>query len=86
VKKIQERVKTKLINVIWQVGRSGVVAPVAILEPVNVGGALVSRATLHNFKYIEDLDLCVGCEVEIIRAGEIIPRVIGRIYENNTKI
>lgn len=72
---------TKLLGVDWQVGRSGVVSPVAILEPVIIGEATVSRATLHNAKYIKDLDLELGCLVEVIRAGEIIPRVVRRIYE-----
>jgi DNA ligase (NAD+) len=72
---------TKLLDVEWQVGRSGVVSPVAILEPVIIGEATVSRATLHNIKYIQELDLEIGCLVEVIRAGEIIPRVVRRIYE-----
>jgi NAD-dependent DNA ligase len=72
---------TKLLAVEWQVGRSGVVSPVAILEPVVIGEATVSRATLHNYKYITELDLTIGCLVEVIRAGEIIPRVVRRIYE-----
>lgn len=72
---------TKLLGVDWQVGRSGVVSPVAILEPVIIGEATVSRATLHNIKYIQDLDLQIGCLVEVVRAGEIIPRVVRRIYE-----
>lgn len=79
LKEIQEGVTTKLKDVIWQVGRTGVVAPVAILEPVKVGDATVSRATLHNMKYIEELGLELGCEVEIIRSGEIIPRVVRRV-------
>ena len=72
-------VMTKLLDVIWQVGKSGVVSPVAILEPVIVGEATVSRATLHNMKYIEDLGLELGCTVEVIRAGEIIPRIVRRV-------
>lgn len=72
---------TKLLDVEWQVGRSGVVSPVAILEPVVIGEATVSRATLHNVKYIRDLDLELGCLVEVVRAGEIIPRVVRRVYE-----
>jgi DNA ligase (NAD+) len=58
-----------------------VVSPVAILEPVIIGEATVARATLHNMKYIQDLDLELGCLVEVIRSGEIIPRVVRRIYE-----
>lgn len=72
---------TKLLDVEWQVGRSGVVSPVAILEPVVVGEATVARATLHNIKYIRELGLELGCLVEVIRAGEIIPRVVKRVYE-----
>jgi DNA ligase (NAD+) len=72
---------TKLLDVEWQVGRSGVVSPVAILEPVIIGEATVARATLHNIKYIQELDLELGCLVEVVRSGEIIPRVVRRIYE-----
>ena len=72
---------TKLLDVEWQVGRSGVVSPVAILEPVIIGEAKVSRATLHNMKYIQDLNLEIGCLVDVVRAGEIIPRIVRRIYE-----
>ena len=83
LKEVQEGVVTTLLDVEWQVGRSGVVAPVAILKPVKVGDATVSRATLHNYKYITDLNLEIGCEVEIIRSGEIIPRVVRRLYANS---
>jgi NAD-dependent DNA ligase len=72
-------VTTKLIDVEWQVGRTGVVSPVAILEPVLVGDATVSRATLHNIEYIRGLGLEIGCTVELIRSGEIIPRIVGRV-------
>lgn len=74
-------VVTKLLDVEWQVGRSGVVSPVAILEPVVIGEATVARATLHNIKYIKELDLDYGCLVEVIRSGEIIPRIVRRVYE-----
>jgi DNA ligase (NAD+) len=72
-------VVTKLLNVIWQVGKSGVVSPVAILKPVKVGDATVSKATLHNIKYIHELELEIGCNVEVIRSGEVIPRVVRRV-------
>jgi DNA ligase (NAD+) len=72
-------VETTLIDVLWQIGKSGVVSPVAILEPVTVGDAVVARATLHNIEYIRDLNLELGCQVEIIRSGEIIPRVVRRL-------
>jgi DNA ligase (NAD+) len=72
-------VQTTLVDVVWQLGKSGVVSPVAILDPVLVGDATVSRATLHNIEYIRDLNLELGCQVEIIRSGEIIPRVVRRL-------
>lgn len=79
LKEVPEGVVTTLNDVIWQVGRSGVVAPVAILEPIMIGDATIQRATLHNMKYIKDLNLEIGCQVEIIRSGEIIPRVVRRV-------
>ena len=72
-------VVTRLLDVIWQVGKSGVVSPVAILEPVLIGEATVGRATLHNMRYINELNLEIGCIVEVIRSGEIIPRVVRRV-------
>jgi len=66
---------------VWQVGKSGVVSPVAILEPVVVGEATVSRATLHNIEYIRELDLELGCQVEVIRSGEIIPRIVKKVVD-----
>jgi DNA ligase (NAD+) len=78
LKQRNEGVITKLVDVIWNVGKSGVVAPVAILEPIEIDGAVVSRATLHNMRYINDLNLEIGCLVEVIRSGEIIPRILSR--------
>ena len=74
-----EGVQTTLLDVIWQVGRTGAVSPVAILRPVMIGDAEISRATLHNIKYIRELGLELGCQVEIIRSGEIIPRVVRKV-------
>lgn len=70
---------TKLVDVVWQVGKSGVVSPVAILDPIDIDGAIVSRATLHNIEYIRSLELKIGCNVEVIRSGEIIPRILRRV-------
>ena len=75
----QAGVVTRLLDVEWNVGKSGAVSPVAILEPCVIGEANVSRATLHNMAYIEALDLQIGCDVEVIRSGEIIPRVVRRV-------
>ena len=79
LKEQAEGVITTLQDVVWQVGKSGVVSPVAILLPVTIGDAVVARATLHNIEYIRDLDLEIGCQVEVIRSGEIIPRVVRRV-------
>lgn len=79
LKERKEGVITKLLDVVWRVGKSGVVAPIAILEPVNIDGAVVSKATLHNISYIESLNLELGCMVEVIRSGEIIPRIVRRV-------
>lgn len=73
---------TKLLDVVWQTGKSGKVTPVAVLEPCTIGGALVSRATLNNIAFIRALDLDIGCLVEVQRSGEIIPTIIRRVSEN----
>jgi DNA ligase (NAD+) len=86
LKEQKEGVYTELLDVVWQVGRSGVVSPVAVLSPVEVGDAIVSRATLHNIEYIRSLGLEIGCGVEVIRSGEIIPRIVRRVdlQKNNS--
>ena len=80
-KEQKDGVITTLKDVEWQTGKSGVVTPVAILDPVMIGDALVQRATLHNMAHIEQLGLEIGCKVEVIRSGEIIPRIVRRVEE-----
>lgn len=67
---------TRVLDVVWQVGRTGALTPTAMLEPVNVAGATISRSTLHNFDEIERLDLMIGDTVIIERAGDVIPKVV----------
>jgi DNA ligase (NAD+) len=74
-----QHVETKLLAVEWQVGKSGKVTPVAILEPVKIGDAVVSRATLNNPGFIEALDLRIGDTVAVARAGEIIPCILHKV-------
>lgn len=69
--------QTKLLDISVQVGRTGILTPVAELDPVNIGGAKVSRATLHNFQEIKKLDVRIGDTVLLQRAGDVIPKVTG---------
>ena len=78
VKVDAEYVTTKLIDVSWETGRSGKVTPTAILEPVNIDGANIQRATLNNVNFIKSLDLNIGDIVRVIRSGDIIPTIIGK--------
>ena len=78
--------QTTIKSVNWQVGRSGVLTPVAILEPVEIAGAMVSRATLNNFDYIQKLDIKIGDTVTIIRSGDVIPKIIRVIKEHRELI
>ncbi|MEO6066937.1 MAG: NAD-dependent DNA ligase LigA [Gemmatimonadales bacterium] len=72
-----EVARTKLIRIGLNVGRTGAVTPFAELEPVEVGGVTVSSATLHNEDQISQKDIREGDEVEVMRAGEVIPQVLG---------
>jgi len=71
-----EQATTKVNDVIWQIGRTGVLTPAAILEPVKVGGALISRSTLHNWDEIKRLGLMIGDTVVVERSGDVIPKVV----------
>lgn len=71
-----ERVSTRLNSISYQVGRTGAITPVANLEPVQLGGTVVKRASLHNADQIEKLDIRVGDEVFVEKGGEIIPKII----------
>jgi len=71
-----ERVETKLLDIKVQVGRTGILTPVAVLEPVLVSGSTVSRATLHNEDEIKRKDIRIGDTVMIEKAGEVIPAVV----------
>ncbi|MCX7904511.1 MAG: NAD-dependent DNA ligase LigA [Caloramator sp.] len=76
-----EKKKTKLKDIVLQVGRTGAITPTAILEPVRIAGTMVSRATLHNEDYIREKDIKIGDTVIIQKAGEIIPEVVEVVFE-----
>jgi len=77
-------VTTQLQEIRVNVGRTGVLTPYAVLEPVEIGGVVVERATLHNFDYIAEKDIRPGDRVLIKRAGEVIPYIIGPVVEVRT--
>ncbi|HRS83023.1 MAG TPA: NAD-dependent DNA ligase LigA [Smithellaceae bacterium] len=79
-----QQAETVLLDIIVQVGRTGTLTPVAVMEPVNVGGVLVSRATLHNEDEILKKDIRIGDAVLIQRAGDVIPEVVGVILSKRT--
>jgi len=75
---------TKLLEIRINVGRTGALNPYAVLEPVEIGGVTVSTATLHNFDLIAAKDIREGDWVEVTRAGEVIPQVLGPVRERRT--
>ncbi len=76
-----QEVTTRLLEIGVNVGRTGVLTPYAVLQPVEIGGVVVKQATLHNFDYIADKDIREGDFVFIKRAGEVIPYVIGPVVD-----
>ncbi len=79
-----QEMTTRLLNIGVNVGRTGVLTPYAMLEPVELGGVVVKQATLHNFDYIAEKDIRIGDRVRVKRAGEVIPYVIGPVVELRT--
>ena len=73
--------RTRLLDIVVKVGRTGALTPQAVLEPVNVGGVVISRATLHNEDYVKEKGILIGDTVVVERAGDVIPQVVRAITE-----
>jgi DNA ligase (NAD+) len=76
--------RTKLLDIVVSVGRTGTLNPNAVLKPVQIGGVTVKSATLHNIDYIESNDIRIGDTVLVTRAGDVIPRVVGPVIVERT--
>lgn len=79
-----EQAETTMEDIVWRVGRTGVLTPTAVLTPVKLSGSTVSRATLHNVDFIKEKDIRIGDRVIINKAGEIIPEVLRVAAEKRT--
>ena len=79
-----EQKKTKLIDIVCNVGRTGVITPLAILEPVQVAGSTISKTTLHNEDFIREKQIKIGDTVVIQKAGDVIPEIVKVIKEERT--
>lgn len=79
-----ELYETTLTGIEWQTSRTGLINPVAVFSPVNLEGAVTTRATLHNLSYIEDLELGIGDTIQIYRSNMIIPKVHDNLTRSNT--
>ncbi len=80
-----DRVMTVLLDVLHQVGKTGKITPRAVMQPVLVGGSVVQHATLHNYGQVRQKDIRIGDTVEIEKAGEIIPYVVGVVLDKRPK-
>lgn len=82
-KREMENVETTLRDVEWNVGKSGMVAPTAVFDPVDLGGAITTRATLHNVSIINGLKLGIGDRITVARMNEVIPKVTSNLTQSN---
>ena len=76
--------ETTLTGIEWQTSRTGLINPVAVFSPVDLSGAITTRATLHNLSYIEDLELGIGDTIQIYRSNMVVPKVHDNLTRSNT--
>lgn len=76
---------TEIKGIEWGVSRNGILTPVALVEPVELSGAMISRVTLHNFGLVKNFELKPGDKIEIIRSGEVIPKFLGIVEKSKNK-
>ncbi len=76
---------SKLLDVSWDVGTRGTINPVASIEPVEVGGVTISNVTLHNMDEIERLGIQIGDDIEVVRAGDVIPKIVRVVKQGSTR-
>jgi len=81
-----EQKETTIIDVEWNIGRTGSLSPVGILDPVELAETVVKRVTLHNPKFIDSMGLSIGCKIIIQKSGDIIPYVVRKTCDGTTKI
>jgi len=77
--------ETTLTNVVWQVGATGAVVPIAVVAPIGVGGTIIKRASLCNIDEIERLQIAIGDTVEVVRAGDVIPKIAKLISKGDDR-
>ena len=84
LKWVDDLYETTLTGIEWQTSRTGLINPVAVFSPVDLNGAITTRATLHNLSYIEDLEMGVGDTIQIYRANMVVPKVHDNLTRSNT--
>ena len=70
-----QKAKSKIVDIEWHTSKDGYISPIVIIEPVSIGGVTISRVTAFNAKYVVDNKLGVGAEIEVIRSGDVIPKI-----------
>ena len=70
-----QKAKSKIVDIEWHTSKDGYISPIVIIEPVSIGGVTISRVTAFNAKYVVDNKLGKGAEIEVIRSGDVIPKI-----------